>query len=59
MILGGDKMATKKKATTLYLDEAEYKEIKKHLIEIDKSLNAYVTELIRKDMEKGNVNVKG
>lgn len=45
-------MTAKKKATTLYLDPTEYKEIKKHLLEIDKSLNAYVTELIRKDMKE-------
>lgn len=42
----------KKKSVPLYIEENEYKEIKKHLIDINKSLNKYVIELIRKDMNK-------
>lgn len=39
-----------KKALTVRIDEAEHKEIMKHLIDEGISFNEYVLKLIRKDM---------
>lgn len=39
------------KQTTVRIDDELYKSIKKHLIDIDKTFNEYVTELIKKDLE--------
>ena len=39
------------KQTTVRIDDELYKSIKKHLIDIDKTFNEYVNDLIKKDLE--------
>lgn len=39
------------KKITIRLDEEEHKIIKKHLIDIDKTFQEYITELIKKDLK--------
>ena len=42
-----------KKKPTLYIEENEYKEIKKYMIDKDiKSLNSWVLDLIRREIKK-------
>ena len=42
------------KQVSLRLDDELHKEVKYLLIELDKSFNTYVIELIRKDLEERN-----
>lgn len=42
----------KLKQISVRLDDALYKEVKHLLVEIDKSFNEYVTELIKADLKK-------
>ncbi|WP_303819393.1 hypothetical protein [Ruminococcus flavefaciens] len=44
------------KQTTLRIDEELLKKVKKLLIDIDKSFNDYVIELIKKDLENRGDN---
>lgn len=46
------------KQTTLRIDDNLLKEVKKLLIDIDKSFNDYVIELIKKDLDSREVNTK-
>ncbi len=46
------------KQTTVRIDETLLKEVKKLLIDIDKSFNDYVIELIKKDLENRGVNAQ-
>ncbi len=42
------------KQTTLRLDDEILKEVKRLLIDVNKSFNEYVTELIKKDLDERN-----
>lgn len=46
---------SKTKQVPVRLEESFYKEVKKKLIDIDRSFNSYVIQLIKEDMKKGDV----
>lgn len=46
------------KQTTVRIDDELLKEVKRLLIDLDKSFNDYILELIKKDLESRGVNAK-
>lgn len=46
------------KQTTVRIDDELLKEVKRLLIDLDKSFNDYVLDLIKKDLESRGVNAK-